>query len=168
MTPPSEAVRFEERQTVPSWLAPAVFVLAVPSVVLAVGTVFGTEGVDRSSLSTVGVVVLVSVVPIPVVARMAMRTRVTEDALAVRFWPFHRTPRELPVAEITEVQVEAHRSFNYGVGWTPDAWTYVPRGGEGVRIERREKKAVFVGSERPRELARAIRTARRDDVATGA
>lgn len=158
----SDTVRFEEHQAVPSWLVPAVCVLSVPAVVLAAGAVFGSEGIDRSSLAMVGIVVLASVLPIPVVARMAMRTRVTESALAVRFWPFHLTPREVPLAAITDVRVEPHRSLNYGVQWTLNAWKYVPQSGEGVRIERDERTDVFVGSERPRELARALRSGRRE------
>ncbi|MCU4740349.1 hypothetical protein [Natronoglomus mannanivorans] len=150
-------VRFAERQTFPSWMGPALLVLAVPGPLLAIAAVVGEQGLTRNSLSLVAVVVALTVAPLPLLLRSAMQTQVTDDGLQIQYWPFHRSPRAVPFDEIDDVRVESRRSYQYGIRWTRTGWEYTPNSRDGVAVTRQEQKPVFVGSDRPHELAMAIR-----------
>lgn len=149
-------VRFDERQTLPSWMGPALLVLTIPGPLLASIAVVGEQGVTRSSIAVIALVVALAVLPIGLL-RSAMRTRVTDDGLEIRYWPFHPTPRTIPFEAIDDVRVERRRSYQYGIRWTRSGWEYTPNSREGVELARRGQKSVFVGSDRPHELATAIR-----------
>ncbi|WP_276254063.1 hypothetical protein [Halomontanus rarus] len=151
-------VRFEERQTLPSWMGPALLVLSIPGPLLASIAVVGEQGVTRRSIAVVALVAALAVLPIGLL-RSAMRTRVTDDGLEIRYWPFHRTPRTIPFEELEDVRVERRRSYQYGIRWTRAGWEYTPNSRDGVELTRRGQKPVFVGSDRPHELATAIREA---------
>lgn len=150
-------VHFDERQTLPSWMGPAILVLAVPGPLLATAAVVGEQGLTRSSLALIAAVVALTVVPFPLLLRSVMRTQVTGDGLRIRYWPFHLSPRTVPFDEIDDVRVESRRSYQYGIRRTRAGWEYTPNSREGVETVRREQKPVFVGSDRPHELATAIR-----------
>lgn len=149
-------MRFDERQTLPSWMGPALLVLAIPGPLLAVIVVVGEQGVTRSSIAVIALVVALTVLPIGLL-RSVMRTRVTDDGLEIRYWPFHPTPRTISFEELEDVRVTRRRSYQYGIRWTRSGWEYTPNSREGVELTRRGQKSVFVGSGRPHELATAIR-----------
>lgn len=89
-------------------------------------------------------------------------TEVRDDELYVRLEPLQRSPRHIASDEIEEVHVETYSATTYG-GWH---WglrrtlggntVYRLRGDRGVELVLTDGERVFVGSERPEDLAEAI------------
>lgn len=147
---------FEERQSPPSWLFPAVIVLSVPGLVVALVAVLGTSGVTLESVGTAVVFAVTVLVPIPLVRRLALRTAVRDDGIYFRFSPIHRSDRRIPFSEIRDVRRAERRAFQYGLRRTRWGWEYRPNSSAGVEIRRTDGPAIFLGSERPHELRQAI------------
>lgn len=153
---PPEGVAFRERQTPPAWIQPAIVVLVLPglSIVLAL-IVTG----DIPPLLG-GAVVLGTLLPVVVVSGMSMVTEVRDDGLYVRIRPFHGRFRELQFEGIDYCRIAGPRLPYVGIRKTRSGWEYRMGGSRGVRIERDDEPALFVGSERPIELREAIERGR--------
>lgn len=88
-----------------------------------------------------------------------LTTEVRDDGVYVRFAPFHRSFRRIPIAEIERVETTNFGVLTYGgigIRWVPDTIAYMTDRGEGVEIHRRNVKSVVVGSQHADELALAI------------
>jgi hypothetical protein len=88
---------------------------------------------------------------------------VTVDREAVRIWfsPFAR--RNVALGEIVSVLPRKSNPLlefgGVGVRWTPRGWAYLVSGDMGVQLELAGGKQLFVGSQRPEDLAGAISSA---------
>jgi hypothetical protein len=89
-------------------------------------------------------------------------TEVRSDGLAVRIAPFQRSFRTESFDGIESVDVATydaseHGGWHWGVRVGPTGNTsYRLSGGDGVRLELADGETLFVGSQRPAELAAAI------------
>ncbi|SFG86703.1 hypothetical protein SAMN04488063_3152 [Halopelagius inordinatus] len=120
-----------------------------------------------------GVVSLVSVVgmgPLGVVVAgvvcgfvwsLRLVTEVRDDGLYVRFAPLHRSFRRVPWTAVGSVEATTYRPLReyggWGIRWRPDAIAYNVSGSRGVLLTRPGDRDLLVGSQRPDELATAIR-----------
>lgn len=92
----------------------------------------------------------------------SLRTRVKEDAVSLRFLPFHLSPRRFEFDAIESFQAEEYspiREFGgWGVRWRPFSGkiAYNVSGSGGVRLELEDGKQVVIGSQKPEELEAAI------------
>ncbi|MFT4889880.1 MAG: hypothetical protein ACI9YT_000791 [Halobacteriales archaeon] len=94
-------------------------------------------------------------------------TEVRADGLYVKFSPLGRSFHPVPWSNVEAVRVTEYAPGDYG-GWS---WgvrvgptgnkAYRLSGDQGVEIIRERGRRLFVGSDRPQELADAIATARR-------
>ena len=76
-------------------------------------------------------------------------TEVRTDGVYIRFAPIHRSFRRLPFDQITRVERTEFGLLTYGgigVRWTPDTVAYMTTRGSGVKIDRKGKKSVVIGS----------------------
>ena len=146
---------FDERQSLPSWLGPALVALSLPAIPIAAVAVLDAEGPTLEAIALVAASVLA---PISLVLRSTLRTTVREDGVYVRFSPIHRSDRRIAFDEIRDVRRSDRRAYQYGIRRTRWGWEYRPNASEGVEIYREEGSNVFLGSERPRELRTAIET----------
>lgn len=131
------------------WLwAILVFVVAAP--VLAGGPLGAVVG---------GVVALC-------VWSLQLTTEVRDDALYVRFFPFHRSPRRIPWSDIESVDAVHYRPLRdyggWGIRFAKGRLAYNVSGSEGVRLSRPGQRELLVGSQQSYDLARAIRDAMRN------
>lgn len=155
------APTFTERQRAgPWWAGVLVGVAAVGAWIGAVGIWAGSAG------SGVGAVVLVVVVGLglPIgFATIRLDVTVDEDAVRVRLFPLMR--RTIPLGDIAAVEARRYRPVREYGGWGIKGWStrkiaYNLRGDEGVDLTLRNGRRVLLGSQRPAELAAAIRAAR--------
>lgn len=99
-----------------------------------------------------------------VVGFTQMRTVVTTTQLRVSIVPFPR--KTIALADVETCEPETYRPLlhygGWGWKWSPSrGWAYTMRGNRGVRIRLRNGKTFLIGSQRPDELAAAIRSSTR-------
>ena len=94
--------------------------------------------------------------------RSKLVVTVDREVVRVSLVPFAR--RSVPITEIAQAQprkCNPLREFGgVGVRWTPNGWAYLVAGDMGVQLLLVNGKRIFVGSQRPDELAAAIATAK--------
>jgi hypothetical protein len=88
-------------------------------------------------------------------------TEVRDDGLYIRFAPLHRSFRRVPWTAIESAEATTYRPLReyggWGIRWRPGAIAYNVRGSRGVFLTRSDDRDVLLGSQRPDELATAIR-----------
>ncbi|WP_440769081.1 hypothetical protein [Natronorubrum sp. DTA28] len=147
---------FEEHQSLPSWLGPALVALSVPALVVALVAVLEAGGPTLRGAGLVVVIVVAVLGPIPLILRSTLRTTVRDDGVYFRFSPFHWSERYISFEEIEAVRRSERRAYQYGLRRTRWGWEYRPNASDGVEIHRTNGPAIFLGSERPHELRQAI------------
>ena len=106
-----------------------------------------------------GIVLATGVVWLLLAARLVVA--VTPGLLTVRFFPFHRRPREFPLETIARWEPRTYRPIlEYG-GWgirlgLRAGWAYNVSGNRGVQLLFQGGKKILIGSQRSEELARAL------------
>ncbi|WP_440006583.1 DUF6141 family protein [Halomicrococcus sp. SG-WS-1] len=91
-----------------------------------------------------------------------LTTEVRDDALYLKFEPFHRSFRRIPFDEVTGFEATGYspvRFGGWGVRWTPGTTAYTVSGRSGVEIDRTNDRSTYVGSKRPEELLAAVQEA---------
>lgn len=86
---------------------------------------------------------------------------VTGQEVSIRYRPFTR--RSIPLTEIEDVSVRTYSPVKEYGGWGIKGWSrrnvvYNARGNRGVQLILRDDRKVMLGSQRPEELAAAIRS----------
>ena len=121
-------------------------------------------------LGVVGLVTIVGSGPLGVVIigavsgfvwSLRLVSEVRDDGLYIRFAPLHRSFRHVPWTAIESVEATKYRPLRdyggWGIRWRPGAIAYNVRGSRGVFLSRPDDRDLLVGSQRPDELAAAIR-----------
>ena len=93
---------------------------------------------------------------------LRLTTRVDHRRLHVRFFPLLK--KTIPLQDIARWEARTYRPvLEYG-GWGPryswKGWAYNVSGNRGVQLEMVDGRRVLLGSQRPDELAAAIRRAK--------
>lgn len=92
-------------------------------------------------------------------------TEVQEDALYVRYAPFHLAPRRFPLSDIRGVEVRTYRPLaeygGWGIRYGLRGKAYSVRGDRGVELELAGGRRLLIGSQQPEALARALEQAAR-------
>ena len=90
-------------------------------------------------------------------------TQVRCDGVYIKLYPFQFKFKKIPFEDITAVKPKTYRpimeygGWGYRIGKTSNAFTV--KGNMGVLIERKEGKAILIGSQKPESLAQAITSA---------
>jgi hypothetical protein len=97
---------------------------------------------------------------------LRLETEVRPDGLYLKFSPLHRSFRQVPWAEMESFEAVTYRPIRdyggWGIRWGPGRLAYNVSGSEGVRIDRPDDRELLVGSQRPYDLARAMRDTARN------
>ena len=92
------------------------------------------------------------------VATMRQSTRVTNEAVTVRFGVFYRT--QVPVAEIRQAEAVEYRPIAEYGGWGIRGFgkkrALNARGNRGVLLTRTDGSTLMIGSQEPRRLLEAL------------
>jgi hypothetical protein len=158
----------EEQHFSGTWLRPVLFALSA-LLFLLFGWGFyrqiiqhepwGDKPLPDAALIALTTAMFVLAIVLPLLLLRA-KLVVTVDPEAVHIWfsPFAR--RDVALGEIVSVQPRKSNPLldfgGVGVRWTPRGWAYLVSGDMGVQLELAGGKRVFVGSQRPDELAAVI------------
>lgn len=97
-------------------------------------------------------------------AASKLTTQVTDEALYVRFRPFHLHARRFLPGEIASCEAITYRPMleygGWGLRWGLRGKAYNVSGNRGVRLQFINGKRLLIGSRRAEELAEAIRAIR--------
>ncbi|MDP1570494.1 MAG: hypothetical protein Q8L86_10855 [Vicinamibacterales bacterium] len=102
--------------------------------------------------------ILGAVLPVPLIFS---RLTTEVDGGELRFWfggGFWRT--RIPLAAITSVEpVRNSWWWGWGIRITPDGWLYNVAGVDAIRVAQQNGITLRIGTDEPRELARAVEKA---------
>ncbi len=89
-----------------------------------------------------------------------LEVAVTDEGIAVRYSPFLR--RLIRFASVSSAEAVTYRPLldygGWGIRWSYcNGWAYNASGNHGVRLTLADGRRVLIGSQRPNELAEAIR-----------
>lgn len=160
----SRPVLFDERQGMPKWAR--ILALAIPAgaAYMCYVQLLLKRPVGNRPMSDAGLIVLtLALLAFSVLlSRIHLRTRVYPGLLTIRLWPF--VNRRVPVEEIEKIEVRTYSAIREYGGW---GWrfgfagdtAYTMWGNRGVQVRLRGGKGFLIGSQKPGELAAALRDA---------
>ena len=125
---------------------------------------------DTALIVTASLVFLLEGGLIALFAAAHLRTEVRDDGLYLRFVPFHLSFHRLPLADVAHVEAVTYRPImDYG-GWgIRYSWgssggkkskAYNISGNRGVKLTYYAGNHLLIGSQRPEDLAAAIKSLR--------
>jgi hypothetical protein len=89
-------------------------------------------------------------------------TEVRSDGLVMQFVPFHRIAQKIPLENVTaheSINVRALREYGgWGIRYGRNGKAYLVSGEKGVRLTYSDGKNLFIGSQKPAELDRALKS----------
>jgi hypothetical protein len=92
-------------------------------------------------------------------ALIRLETRVDENGLYVRLFPF--AGRTIRPEEVLQAGVRTYRPLmeygGWGLRWSGDGRAYNARGNRGVQLVLKGEQRVLIGSQRPEELLAALK-----------
>jgi hypothetical protein len=87
-------------------------------------------------------------------------TEVRREGLFIRYYPFHRSFRRVPLERVVRHAVVTYKPLRnyggYGIRYGLSGKAYNVSGNLGVRLEFSEGRHLLIGSQRPEELDAAI------------
>ena len=129
------------------------------------GEPFGNNPMSDAGLLVTGLLVItLSLALLGLFLFCRMETRLNGDFLRVDYRPLMH--RKIPLRNIAGCEATTYRPVaRYGgwgirFAWDGSGWCYNVSGNEGVRLDLANGKHLLIGSQRPQELAAAIRAAR--------
>ncbi len=129
--------------------------IALASIFFAWGIGGGAPAGDAFLFGSLYLVVLLAVT-------VELTTEVSADGLRLRFFPFHLSFRRIDLARVTRCQAVTYRPIlqygGWGIRWTWKGKAYNISRNRGVRIDYTNGRHLLIGSQRPDELAHAIRS----------
>lgn len=132
---------------------------------LVLGRPFGDHPVNDVALLAIALSVLVlhgGVIVLFWIARLDVT--VTANEILIRFVPFHRTPRRVPLAQVSDARARQYSAIGEYGGWGIrvglSGRAYNVFGGHGVQLTLVDGRRILIGSQRSEELEAAIRKTR--------
>jgi hypothetical protein len=169
------ATLFEETQRFRQpWLWALLVVSTLPAFVLVVVVVVDDAGgLTADIYPMLGAITLLMWGPLVFFYRAELRTEVRTDGLYLKLFPLHLSVRHVPCEAI---ETHATTSFSpigeyggVGVRHNPTVYrwgvsfeepkAYIVQGGDGVRLDRTDRRPLVVGTQRPEELHAALQRA---------
>jgi hypothetical protein len=134
------------------------FLAVVTALMLGVGAFFAVRVPSQEKIAAL----LAVLAPILVVGiiyfAVQLRTRVKDEALQVGLWPFGGTT--ISLQEIDSVEIVDYRPLRdfggWGVRYGSKGKIYSAQGSKAVKVSGRKLEPIFIGSQRPQELAAAL------------
>jgi hypothetical protein len=94
---------------------------------------------------------------------LRLETEVRTDGIYLKMWPIHRSFRQVSWPEIERYEAREYsplREFGgWGIRWMPGKIAYNVRGDQGVWIERKDDRAILIGSQKADTFVDAIEKA---------
>ncbi len=166
---------FTERQHFrQDWLWALMLISTVPAYgLIVVVLVDDAGGFGPDLYPTLAGATLLMWGPLVVFYKAALVTEVRTDGLYLKLWPLHLSFRHVACGDIEAVERESFSALGeyggIGVRHNPTFYrwgvsfegpkAYIAEGGDGVRVDRRDRRPLLVGTQRPGELHAALERA---------
>jgi hypothetical protein len=120
---------------------------------------------DPASRKSPMAVFLSLIVPVLVVVLfrlLRMETRIMQDCIQFRFFPFHWKFRNLPKKLLSNVYVKKYRPLmdygGWGIRWNlfGKGRAYNVSGNEGIQIEFKDGRKLLIGTQEPDAIAHVL------------
>ncbi|HYI12622.1 MAG TPA: hypothetical protein VEK57_26460 [Thermoanaerobaculia bacterium] len=168
---PSPSLFHEEQQFRQRWLWLLFALVSIPLVLLLGFSVYqqlilGRPVGDHPASNSVLVLIFLSVLVLhsAVIALFwyaRLSVTVTESELRYRFFPFHLTPRRIPLQDISDARKRHYSALGEYGGWGIrlglSGWAYNVSGEDGVQLQLKDGKRILIGSQRSDELEAVLR-----------
>jgi len=148
---------FEERQRITQWWVYALVILPMlPILVILIlaGEIDTPEQVGLFFIIFLGTAGLIPLI--------RMDTKIDQQAIRVRLFPFHLKYRIYPWNEIESAEVRKYSPLGEYGGWgiryggKAKGWAYNVKGDRGLQIVLNDGKRVLIGTSSPNSMERAI------------
>ncbi len=168
----ADSVLFEETQSLGRWWTWLLVAPAGAGLVaifgygmwkqLVRGEVWGQNPLTNAELAWVGSLsIAIGTLSLVLLARARLETVLTRNALSVRLWPLRA--RSILLREIRSFTAREYRPIvefgGWGIRGSRRNRAYNAFGREGVQLELTDDTRILVGSQRARELERALASA---------
>ncbi len=126
-------------------------------------TVFSTMATGLQVGTVIGIGVFAGVTFLLMSAKLTVR--VTDGGLTAQYWPMHWRPQRIELRDVVTVEAKTYRPIReyggWGIRYRPKGKAYNVRGNQGVLLTFRQGRSLLLGSQRAKELADAIESARK-------
>jgi hypothetical protein len=132
---------------------------------LVLGEPFGAHPPSNTALSGVFIaILLLHTLVIALFWYARLDVEVNANEIAIRFRPFHLTPRRIPLVHVTDARTRHYSALGEYGGWGIrigiHGSAYNVSGDEGVQLTLEDGRRILLGSRRSGELEAAIRHAK--------
>lgn len=157
-------VLFSETQKFRQWWLWLVMLLIFGILLFIVFKIMDRDKLEDNMipLTITGLSVLFVLLPTAVLLfNLKLETRVKEDGIYVRFFPFHLTFKEYKWNDISKSFVRQYNPLSEFGGWGlrfgPGGKAFNVSGNKGLQLEFRDNKKLLIGTNKPDELVEALR-----------
>jgi hypothetical protein len=124
------------------------------------GRPFGNKPMsDTEFLVVIAVSILISLLFLS----FRLETQIREDAVYVRFFPFHRRFQCYTWEELSKIFVRKYSpiaeygGWGYRIGWPGQGGAYNVSGNQGLQLEFKKGKKLLIGTQQPEAVAAALK-----------
>jgi hypothetical protein len=159
MLPYTEVQRFRQL-----WILIPVFALVGIAIMVIMQQSMSDPLPEKEVIPPFAIVILIAVPVLAVLLFLMMRleTRIDETGVAIRFIPFHFSPKKFRWDEISKVYVRKYKPVieygGWGIRYKPfkKSIAYNVSGKQGLQLELKNGKKILVGTQNPEEVNRVI------------
>jgi len=125
------------------------------------GQLYGNRPMSNEGLIAVTTVsVLIPILLMILFGIMKLETLIKEDGIYVRFFPFHKTYKYFPWAELNKCYVRKYSAVAEYGGWGMKGWgnnkSLSVSGAQGIQLETKEGKKLLIGTHDSEEVTRVL------------
>ncbi len=110
----------------------------------------------------IGAIAALAVLILVLCARLT--TEVDRSGLYIQYFPFHLSPKRIPLEHVIHIQIMTYKPFRdyggYGIRYGAAGKAYNVSGDRGVKLKFTTGRDLLIGSQRPEELAEALQQLR--------
>ncbi|MNK07631.1 hypothetical protein D3C87_255460 [compost metagenome] len=150
---------FEEKQYFRQWwllaLLLGLFGFAMYGLVTQVfmGIIFGDKPMSNEGLILFALLQFVLTI---FFFMQSLTTRIDDNGIHIKFWPYHRRWKFYPWEEIVSCEVKVYSPImDYG-GWGLRAGAYNVAGNVGMLLKFKSRPNLMIGTQKPDELKKAL------------
>jgi hypothetical protein len=133
---------------------------------LILGEPWGDRPMNDTALAIVGgLYILLGLLLLFLFFRGRLVTEVRTSGVFVRYFPFHRSFRHIPLEGVRSCEARTYSPIREYGGWgirmAPHKRAYNVSGNRGVELEYEDGKKLLIGSKKAEQLASAVESIRR-------
>lgn len=87
---------------------------------------------------------------------MRLETRIDEWSAGYRWYPFMRKMKIINRADVEKAEVINYGFVGYGIRYSKHGWVHNTAGNKGLKLTKKNKRSVVLGTQRPEELSAFI------------